>query len=299
MRRLIEKYADIYGAKLPALERNILKLRAMQMLLVIYYVEDIKRDVLRMVRGRDRLARALGDEAVVERIPEGTKKPYHKALSALAEEGVISIKDKAEIIKLIDYRNIIGHEMHILLGDMSGNSFARELSKFRSEEKKKYDYYAVDKLRKYRRIIGEIPFTHEYAIDINFDSMLFESAEKTLLSEITRLKSKIYKLNSRRELDLESINAELKLGKEFEGDIHPGNPLNHYDNGRLTARGEEVCYRLFDAGKSVKAVAVLMRLSLEAASKRRKMWLAAGGSERPAVDFDILPKRKFYQRYDD
>jgi len=33
------------GAKLPALERNILKHRAMEMLLVMFYTEELKRDV--------------------------------------------------------------------------------------------------------------------------------------------------------------------------------------------------------------------------------------------------------------
>lgn len=76
-------------------------------------------------------------------------------------------------------------------------------------------------------------------------------------------------------------------------------PLNQYDNKCLTQRGEEICYRLFDKGKSPMAVAHLVGVSLKAARKRHGMWRATGGVNRPVVDLSTLPERKFYRRYDD
>jgi len=51
----------------------------------------------------------------------------------------------------------------------------------------------------------------------------------------------------------------------------------------LTQRGEEICYRLFDKGKSPMAVAHLMGISLKAARKRHGMWQATGGVNRPVL----------------
>ena len=67
----------------------------------------------------------------------------------------------------------------------------------------------------------------------------------------------------------------------------------------MTKRGVEICYRLFDLGKSPLAVANLFRISLVSARKRLGMWKALGGKERPAVDLDALPRRVFYLDYDD
>jgi len=38
---LPKKFSDPLGSKLPALEQNILKFRAMQMLLVMFYAEEL------------------------------------------------------------------------------------------------------------------------------------------------------------------------------------------------------------------------------------------------------------------
>ncbi|RWK30800.1 hypothetical protein [Mesorhizobium sp.] len=59
---------------------------------------------------------------------------------------------------------------------------------------------------------------------------------------------KVNRLDRDRRRKVKALNAELNLG---EGDWDdPDHPLNRYDNGRLTRRGEEICYRLFDKGKS-------------------------------------------------
>jgi hypothetical protein len=63
-------------AKLPALERNILKHRAMEMLLVMFYTEELKRDVLSRIQSTDRFgSRRTGKP---ERVPKGTKNPVDK-----------------------------------------------------------------------------------------------------------------------------------------------------------------------------------------------------------------------------
>jgi hypothetical protein len=96
------------------------------------------------------------------------------------------------------------------------------------------------------------------------------------------------------------LNSELSLeGTEFAGDWDPQHPLSRYDDGRLTARGVEICYRLFDMGKSTMAVAHLTGLSLIAARKRQRMWKALGDVDRVKVDIATIPHRKFYARHED
>ncbi|CAN5683193.1 hypothetical protein BH11PSE1_BH11PSE1_33170 [soil metagenome] len=63
----------------------------------------------------------------------------------------------------------------------------------------------------------------------------------------------------------------------------PKDPANKYEIGgleKLTPRGVEICYRLFDAGKSRYAVAHLMDISFGAATHRFKVWEKEGGLGR-------------------
>jgi len=295
------QYTDPLGSQLPALERNILKLRAMQMLLILFYAEELKRQVLNLIQGTDGLwARLVTDGSRRERVPKRTKNPVGKALDALIEDGAISPEEKAEIISLIDYRNLIGHEMHELVADVSTDREVRRRAEFRNGEKA-FDYEAVERLQHYRRRLGGLWRTHHYVMTYSENNFMFKAAERTFLSEIGKLKTKIRKLHEVRGAKIDALNGELSLaGTEFDDDeLYPGHPLHHYEDRRLTRRGEEICYRLFDSGRSPMAVAHLLGISLRAARKRRKMWLAIGGEDRAKVEYAELPRRKFYRKYDD
>jgi hypothetical protein len=171
---------------------------------------------------------------------------------------------------------------------------------FTPERLKAFDYEAVDRMRKLRTHLGNLHRTHHYVTTLNFNGLMFEAAERTFLAEAKRLKTKITKLHKLRSVHVKQLNAEFQaVHKEFSGEFEPAYPDNQYDDGRLTARGVEVCYRLYDRGRSPMAVAHLMGLSLRAAVKRQSMWRAVGGARRQAVDFAQLPRRKYYARYDD
>lgn len=112
------QYIDPLGHKLPALEANLLRLRATQMLLVLFYAEELKRSVLDLIRSTDRLTKKFRN-GTAERIPDGVKNPVEKALAALVVDRAITADEKQEIAGLIDYRNAIGHEVHTLLADIA------------------------------------------------------------------------------------------------------------------------------------------------------------------------------------
>jgi hypothetical protein len=246
------------------------------------------------------MSRLRDGTAVSERVPKGTKNAVDKALNALVADRAISAADKMEIAKLIDYRNVIGHQMHNLLLDVSPERIARDMITYLPDRLPKYDCAAATRLRYFLDLLNNLYRTHHYVVEVNLDRVLFGAAEKTFLAKLKRLDRKILRLAKVRQAKIKMLNAELSLeDTELDGECDPRHPLSHYDDGRLTKRGVEICYRLFDRDKSAMAVAHLTGLSLIAARKRRRMWEDIGGKDRTKVDMATIPHRKFYRRYDD
>lgn len=69
-------------------------------------------------------------------------------------------------------------------------------------------------------------------------------------------------------------------------ELNPRDPANKDEKGKFTPRGVEVCYRLFDAGKSRYAVGAEMDISFGAANHRFEAWKAAGGLDREKQPLD-------------
>lgn len=69
----------------------------------------------------------------------------------------------------------------------------------------------------------------------------------------------------------------------------PKDPLNKFEVGgleKLTPRGVEICYRLFDKGMTRYGVAQAMDISFGAATHRHGAWQKAGGLERVKQPLD-------------
>lgn len=83
----------------------------------------------------------------------------------------------------------------------------------------------------------------------------------------------------RKTLDRIEALVRPPVGADDDVDLDPKSPLNK--RGRnLSARGLEVAYRLYDAGKTRHAVAAALDISFPAADHRYKTWLQAGGKQR-------------------
>lgn len=98
-------YLDPLGSRLPAMEQNMLKLRSAQMLLVLFCADQLKARVLSLTQCTDGFMAHTGR---AERVPQGTRNPVSKSLDALEADGALSADAKAEIRRLIDYRNSVG-----------------------------------------------------------------------------------------------------------------------------------------------------------------------------------------------
>ncbi|NTG56136.1 hypothetical protein G6K94_21640 [Agrobacterium rhizogenes] len=266
------------------------------MVLVLFYAEQLKTKVLSLIQGTDRFLARTGR---AERVPKGTKNSVGRCLDALEVDGALSADEKAEIRRLIDYRNSVGHDIHELVADVTTERFVRQSLAFMPDSFARYDYEAVERLQHFLRLLGERQRTHHYIGTLSFDRLQFSSAEQVFLREIKLLRWKIAKQWKERQHQIDVLNAEMRSVVIENEDTDPRHPANQYDDGRLTRRGQEVCYRLFDQGLSATAVAHLMGLNLTSARIRQRRWLDIGGKHRPPVDFSKLPERKYYRCDDD
>lgn len=81
----------------------------------------------------------------------------------------------------------------------------------------------------------------------------------------------------------------LPKGVAQAAEFDPKDPANKHEIGglmKLTSRGAEICYRLFDAGKSRYAVASLLDISFGAATHRHEAWKELGGINRSRQPLD-------------
>lgn len=249
------------GRRLPALERNILKYRAFEMVVLLFHIEDLRLSVLGTIRANDTLA-----------IPEGTKKPFEKAWAYLVEKGVISQDESDDIQRLVDYRNTIAHDIQQLTHDLNQETFAVD---YGTAYPVKYDYQALPRLKKYRAKI-EKGLRH-MIVPLSFDRLMFEGVEKTFEQELARLRKRLDKLFAERQAEMKRLQKEIATVKDSElqalGLYHNGNQA---ENGKLTERGVRVCEALFERKLSPLAVSYLMRLSYRAISRRYEAWKAKG-----------------------
>ncbi|APL95497.1 hypothetical protein [Sphingobium indicum] len=86
-------------------------------------------------------------------------------------------------------------------------------------------------------------------------------------------------LGAARE-NLDRIEKKLRPSESQPGDdLDPGNPLNKIGDN-LSPRGVEVCYRLYDQGKTRYAVSQALKISYGAATHRFHAWEKLGGVNR-------------------
>jgi hypothetical protein len=263
------------GRLLPALERNILKYRALEMVIILFEVEQLKEFVVAAVQATD-----VYNGESQPRIPKGAKNKYKKAWSALVADGVLTQAESDEIQRLLDYRNDIGHRIHELTYDLSREPIAEEYVRFRNDmpfKIAKYDYQARSQIKYYRdKIYREIGL--KYITVISFDSLLFEAAAKTYEQELRQLDRKIVRQLAQRKKQIEALNREIVSANADADSVYP---LYKKDNGTLTAQGIKTCYYLFSEGKSTLAVAHLLRVSYRTAARRRRDWERGQPTSKP------------------
>ena len=164
-----------------ALEKNILKYRALQMLLLLHQVESLRVFVISSIRATDTLGFAASK--TVNRLPNNTKRPMEKALAILVQDGVVTQNESEDIQAIIDIRNRIGHRIHELIQDVS----APGMLGLRDPV---YDYFALERFERYREKISS-GMSKSFVLQLDLLELSFEQAEATYKEELVRLRRRI------------------------------------------------------------------------------------------------------------
>ncbi|MGJ5141635.1 hypothetical protein ACQR1V_26885 [Bradyrhizobium oligotrophicum] len=270
------------GSKLPALERNILKYRAFEMMLTLFYAEDIKQFLVGTIKATDRWR-----DNARKWFPKGP--PHYRAVvERLAKEGYITDDQRDDIIQIVDYRNDIAHELEKMTFDVSRSTYMRGIREF---SQPRYDYGMLERAKFYRRFLPDKAMRQGFVFELSMNALWFRSAEQTYERELKVLKKKIFAQEDKRKLKLGKLVEELKLPDDLPEVLWPYHPANERANGTLNLRGIEIAYRLFDRGKSTLAVGYMMHISKKALDAHYKNWLKLGGKDRPPVQLPDLYER--------
>ena len=317
-------------------ERNILRYRATEATVYLFYAEEVRDFLLTDVH---RAAVRQPDEAIWEpseerrlqrvlanllRDAETTKKlsvedaaALRRALASERQQGkklkvafayavttgIFTEAEAVELKALLDYRNDIAHRIDLVMSDISRDYWAIDHVAYAAPT---YKGEALERLRAFRRSLWERA-RGRLLLTLSMDSMLFEFAEHAFEEDLKRLDHLITKQIARERKRYEAINAELDLrGTELVDDLSPRFPANHRPShhygddyipatGHLTKRGVEICYRLFDLGKSPTAVAFLMGMTLRSAERRQRSWIEAGGLQRVRVEVEHYGLRSIHR----
>lgn len=167
--------------RLPALEKNILIYRALQMTLFLFYAESIRRQIV------DSVGSALGRR---DEIGLKGSRLLKRIFLKLETEGTLSVTESRELQRLLEHRNVIAHEIHLLTGDIS---LPKRNYRLREFMKLKYDYDALVKIKGWQGKIEKV-LGGRYILTISLDWVFFEAAEQAYERELTALRKRIDRL---------------------------------------------------------------------------------------------------------
>ncbi len=184
--------------KMPALEKNILKYRALEMMIILFHAESLKRFIIDSICATDNLHQKLDKRP--QRLPIGTKKLLKKAFEILVQDRILTQEESDEMQDLIAYRDDIAHRIHQLTADIIHPERTRDRL---MQLEFKYRYDALGKFEHYRSKI-ERGLQSRYILSVSLDSAFFENAEQTYKEELRRLHKKITRQFEIRKRQIES-----------------------------------------------------------------------------------------------
>lgn len=253
-------------------EADILKIRAFEMVMVLFYIEDLRKFILGSIQFTDELQ---GSNRLTDGKPktkEGKKMDLARAV--LVSEGVISQSESEELLELVDYRNLIGHKIHELTVDVGAYSDLTHIDPKTYQPVPDYDYTAAKRAKQLRCKVME-GMMGKFIMPLSMSDLKFEAAEKTYLAEIERLKKRVNTGIEQANKVIAKTNRVIEsVPKSVKATAQPHHPRNTRENGSLTKQGRNCAFQLFDAEATPLAVAYMMRISLRSANLWFKKWQA-------------------------
>lgn len=220
-------------------------------------------------------------------------KKLKRAFAHSVNSGILDLKSAEEIQRLISYRNEIAHRTHRITADISRHSIAVD---YAAIVKAGYQANALDRIRTLRKEVFSSKLISTYLTSLN--SLIFESTERFYENELRRLDTKIRKQAEAANNLSKEVFADTEAARViFSGNLDPRHPLNFkrpsYLGGedfkfsnKLTPRGVEVCYQLFESGLKNLAICYLTGLTIRSVQRRRKSWIKVGGAYRTKNTID-------------
>lgn len=267
----MERYRR-HGRTVTTLEANVLKLRALEMVLVLFYVENLKGFIISSVKVTKRLRKTI-DNTIPKKNNE-EQISFKKAHELLILEGVITQKESVQLKEMIDYRNTIGHEIQRITIDIGAYSNLAAHNFSNGHKIAKYDYSAVRRIQKFRKNIERKMMEKSFCFELSFNTLAFNAAEQSYFKEIKRLKKKINAGIDKLNITIETTNKLIRnIPREVMDTIQPGHPKNTKSNGTFSAEGAKGILMLYDAKATPLAASYIMRVSYRTASKWYKEWI--------------------------
>lgn len=171
--------------RLTTLEKNVLQLRAMEMVLIIHHAQQYREALLQTIMTSENL---FNRDA--PRITPNSKDKITLAFALYVEDGVLTREEADESIRLLEYRNDVAHRIHAL------NADASDVGRYPGELR--YDYDALERIKVLREKFSE-QSQSRYVIPIGFDDLQFEPMEVALADGLRSLKKRIARQVSARQ----------------------------------------------------------------------------------------------------
>lgn len=152
-------------------ERDVLKYRSYEIMIYLFYVEDLKKFIVQSLQTTNDIFGVSNKKLKLD-----------DHLNRIVEDGIITSQEKVELVSLIDLRNDISHEVHKMVNDL-GDTSQYQLLDEEGKIKANYQYGALYRLKVISAKIHR-GFQNQYAMMSSFDKFIFEPAEKALEYEM-------------------------------------------------------------------------------------------------------------------
>jgi hypothetical protein len=252
------------GKNLPALERNVLKYRSIEMLLVLFKAEHIKSFIIDTLITTEEF-RSL-HRNVEPKITRTTKRVFQKALEILIDDQVLSIQDADLLKEIIDYRNNIAHDLHALTADLS-TDVVYTTSIY---ESKKFDSGKLIDLEKITELIYK-NMASKYIMPLQFSTVVFSSIEKTYKKELKILSNKIQKQIKTRLNEINTINKE--IDSLSQDDLKLLNEPIREPNQTISKHGVKCIYYFFQKRLKDLTICHVLQINYKTIKKYKNKWL--------------------------
>lgn len=170
---------------LPALERNLLKYRSLEMVSFLFHAEDLKSFLIESIRASEMISKK---PLLPLKVAKG--KLMEEIWNFLVAEDILTREECDEVSNLIEYRNDIAHRVHLLTIDL-GHPHMRDILD------KKYNYEALHRLRALAKKITK-GFQGKFVMRAGLSGAYFEATEVAMEYELGKLHKQIVRLAKAR-----------------------------------------------------------------------------------------------------